>query len=163
METNPYEAPAAVADVAESDGLATRGARLGAILIDGLIAVLIAVPLLFGTGVLAKVQAGEISPTAYLLGSSIVGFVLFAVIQGYPLAKSAQTWGKRAVGIRIVRMDGSQPSLSALLLRRFLPMQVAQAVPLLGNLLVIVDALFIFRADRRCVHDLIADTKVVRS
>jgi len=164
MEMNPYQAPTAVvAEVLEPDNLAGRGARFGAMLIDTLIAAVIVAPLMFGTGVLDRVRSGEISPIAYLVASSAAGFVLFALLQAYPLAKSGQTWGKRAVGIRITRLDGGKPTLASLLLKRYLPMQVAPMVPIAGNLMIIVDLLFIFRADRRCVHDLIAGTKVVNA
>ncbi len=33
---------------------------------------------------------------------------------------------------------------------------------MLGSILMLTNVLFIFRSDRRCIHDLIADTKVVR-
>jgi len=36
------------------------------------------------------------------------------------------------------------------------------AVPMIGNVFTIVNYCFIFRADRRCLHDLIAGTKVVK-
>jgi uncharacterized RDD family membrane protein YckC len=34
---------------------------------------------------------------------------------------------------------------------------------MVGNFVGILDALFIFRSDRRCIHDLIAATRVVRA
>ncbi len=34
-------------------------------------------------------------------------------------------------------------------------------VPYVGGIYGLIDSLFIFREDRRCVHDLIAGTKVV--
>jgi uncharacterized RDD family membrane protein YckC len=46
------------------------------------------------------------------------------------------------------------PVLALLLLNRI--------VPLLGLIVAPVDVLFIFRNDHRCLHDLIADTKVVK-
>jgi len=164
MEANPYEAPAAiVAEPSGSDDLADRGSRLGAAFTDGIIGALLVVPLFFGTGILGKVQSGQISAAAYLLGSAVVGFLLFALVQSYPLAKWGQTWGKRALGIRIAHLDGKQPTLSTLLVKRYLPIQATQAVPLVGNVLVLVDMLFIFRADRRCLHDLIAGTRVIKN
>jgi uncharacterized RDD family membrane protein YckC len=33
----------------------------------------------------------------------------------------------------------------------------------LGGLLAVVDVLFVFRRDRRCLHDLVAGTRVVRT
>jgi hypothetical protein len=40
---------------------------------------------------------------------------------------------------------------------------VLRLVPILGAIFWITDSLFIFRADRRCLHDLMAGTKVVRT
>ena len=40
---------------------------------------------------------------------------------------------------------------------------MASAVPWLGRYLRLLDVLFIFRDDKRCVHDIIADTKVVEA
>jgi uncharacterized RDD family membrane protein YckC len=37
------------------------------------------------------------------------------------------------------------------------------AIPYLGGIYGLVDALFIFRDDRRCVHDHIAGTRVVKA
>jgi hypothetical protein len=34
-------------------------------------------------------------------------------------------------------------------------------IPLAGNAFSLIDALFIFRQDRRCIHDMIASTRVV--
>ncbi len=44
---------------------------------------------------------------------------------------------------------------------RYLPTQVIVAIPVVGALYALVDALFIFGAEQRCLHDLIAGTKVV--
>ncbi|MEA2700447.1 MAG: hypothetical protein QOI66_4718, partial [Myxococcales bacterium] len=38
---------------------------------------------------------------------------------------------------------------------------IISAIPYLGGLYALVDALFIFRDDRRCIHDLIAGTRVI--
>ena len=40
--------------------------------------------------------------------------------------------------------------------------KVMGAVPYLGMIFHLVDSLFIFREDRRCLHDRIAGTRVVR-
>ena len=37
----------------------------------------------------------------------------------------------------------------------------ASMVPMLGGFASLVDALCIFREDRRCIHDLIAGTRVI--
>lgn len=114
------------------------------------------------TDAMAAARAGAQVAFATQLGWAVVGYVVFALVQAYPLARTAQTWGKRALGIRIVALDGSQPSLARLLLRRYLPIQGLALIPLLGNVAAIVNALLIFRTDRRCGHDLIAGTEVLR-
>ena len=44
---------------------------------------------------------------------------------------------------------------------RYVLVMLVMAIPIIGQLLGLADALFIFRSDRRCVHDLLAGTKVV--
>lgn len=51
--------------------------------------------------------------------------------------------------------------LSKILLARQLPVQVMSVLPGVGGLLAILDVLFIFRKDQRCLHDLIAKTRVI--
>lgn len=98
-----------------------------------------------------------------MIAWAAVGFAVFVVVQGFPLHHYGQTWGKRILGIRIVDLDGAKPPLGRLLTRRYVPIQVANLIPVVGPLLVLVDTLMIFRADRRCAHDLIAGTRVVKA
>ncbi|WP_342381198.1 RDD family protein [Myxococcus stipitatus] len=83
--------------------------------------------------------------------------VLAAQVVG--VARTGQSLGKRWRGIKVVRMDGSPVSLGVLILvRNLIPYGVSQ---LTFGVTGIVDLLFIFREDRRCLHDLIAGTQVV--
>ena len=76
------------------------------------------------------------------------------------LSKNGQTIGKKALNIRIVMVSFGQNG-------GFVPNVVVRAwgaflislIPLVG----LVDVLFIFREDQRCIHDLIAGTEVIRS
>ena len=69
--------------------------------------------------------------------------------------------GKQWLGLRIVRVDGSRATfVRAVLLRMLLPWLLAW-IPFVGWFLLPVDWLVIFREDCRCLHDLIAGTKVV--
>ena len=107
------------------------------------------------------------------LGGLVFGaawFVLF-VVQVWMLTTRGQTIGKRITGIRIVRVeDESNPGIvNAWLLRQCLftiAGVVMSLIPILGILLRpafhLVDWCMIFRDDQRCLHDLIAKTKVVR-
>ena len=165
MEDNPYRAPdAAIVETAAAGGtaLAGRGVRLGAAIVDGLIMMALVMPILFLTGYFEKVMAGQVGiGTIVLYG--LMGLALFVVVQGMPLSRYGQTWGKRLLKIRIADLQGAKPSLATLLLKRYLPVQVASSVPVIGGLLVLVDSLMIFRDDRRCAHDLIAGTQVVNA
>jgi uncharacterized RDD family membrane protein YckC len=73
-----------------------------------------------------------------------------------------QTIGKKIVGIRIVDLDNNVPALAKILGLRYLPTRAAALIPIMGSIYSLVDALFIFFPNRRCLHDLIAGTKVVK-
>jgi uncharacterized RDD family membrane protein YckC len=78
--------------------------------------------------------------------------------QVFLLATRGQTLGKKWMGIKVVRTDGGPASAGSLIVMRFVVAQgILGAIPVYG----LIDVLFIFRDDRRCVHDLIAGTKVV--
>jgi uncharacterized RDD family membrane protein YckC len=162
MENNPYQAPVAAINEVLDDALASRGQRFLAAFVDGIIQLMIVVPLMFGTGYFAKAAAGQVG-FGTTLGYAIGGFVLFLLVQGYPLSQSAQTWGKKIVGIRIAMMDGEQAPFGTIVLKRYLPVNVVGSLPFLGPILSLVNVLMIFRADRRCGHDLVAGTQVLRN
>jgi uncharacterized RDD family membrane protein YckC len=140
--------------------LAERGPRLGAALVDGLIGA--AVSLLVITLVIGFRRHMELSAEHPYLMAAIgapVGYALFLLVHGKFLAASGQTIGKKLVGLRIARPDGSQPSLSQFAIRYlyfFLPV-----LPVVGYLLGIINILAIFRDSRRCFHDDVAGTVVV--
>lgn len=169
---NPYQPPEAridqpppLPDSPDDQVLAGRGARLGAAIIDTIILLVILMPLLFVGGyftyVMEAAQRGEDVGLGYALLSAVAGFVVFVLVQGWPLHTSGQTWGKRLLQIKIVDLEGRKPSLGRLLGARYFPMQAVGSIPLIGGVLGLVNVLFIFRNDRRCVHDLIAGTRVV--
>ena len=167
-EQNPYRGPASnVASPAAGDELAGLGERLAASLLDGLLLLVIELPLMYAGGyihaVMEAASRGGQPPFTLLLKWAAIGFVMMLLVQGYPLHAWGQTWGKRILRIRIADLEGGKPSLATLIGRRYLPIRVVALVPFLGNLLVLVDVLMIFRGDRRCAHDLIAGTRVVKA
>jgi uncharacterized RDD family membrane protein YckC len=107
--------------------------------------------------------AGEGEGGARLfLGISLACYLGLWVYQAYLRATQGQTIGKRAVGIRIVSYDdGSNPGFwRAVFLRDLVPWFIdIMAVRVFG----IIDAAFIFGRERRCVHDYMAATIVVRA
>jgi uncharacterized RDD family membrane protein YckC len=165
-DPNPYRAPAAVvADIDTGEALAGRGARLGGAILDTIILLIILFPLMYLGGywraVMAAQAEGHQPPIGLVLLWTAIGFVVLVLVQGFPLRATGQTWGKRMVGIKIVDLEGNKPPLGRLLGLRYLPVQIVAAIPIVGMVAVLVDLLLIFRKDRRCVHDLIAGTKVV--
>ncbi|RDZ28847.1 RDD family protein [Lysobacter silvisoli] len=169
QDENPYRSPqAALAEpVAVPAGqLADRIVRLAASILDTIILMVVFMPIAYFGGYFQQVMDNAASgrqfmPIGVTVLWSCIGFAVFVLLQGYPLHTRGQTWGKRICKIRIVDLDGNKPSLGHLLLRRYLPVNVVAAIPLVGMLGTLVDTLLIFREDRRCGHDLIAGTRVV--
>ncbi|HWX65379.1 MAG TPA: RDD family protein [Rhodanobacter sp.] len=170
METNPYAAPAAVVDdIAAWDAQdlenrkASRGKRLGAVLLDGLISLVWILPIIWGATMASDVNKG-LKPAAPMIGIFMLGFVLLAgmvVINCVLLHRHGQTIGKRALDIAIIRTDGSRMGLLRYIFVRVLPISLIGMIPFVGGLVSLVDPLLIFNKERRCLHDLIADTIVV--
>lgn len=165
---NPYAAPGArIADIRYDDTLekASRGARLAAVLLDGFI---VAVPVMLVAILLPMFAAGSGGKTSAIVAGVVglvfgLGFIAFVAFQLVLIYRHGQTLGKKLVGIRIVRTDGSRAGLRRIFLLRALVPGIIGAIPLIGPLFSLVDPLFIFGEERRCVHDLIADTIVVNA
>jgi uncharacterized RDD family membrane protein YckC len=77
--------------------------------------------------------------------------------------RNGQTIGKKLVGIKVARTDGSRATLGRIFWLRYLLNTVITLVPGLGGLYALVDILMIFGEARRCCHDYIADTIVIRA
>ena len=142
--------------------LASRWKRLGGALLDGLIMTAIVVPLMWITGMFGQLAQGQpitLGQSAFLF---VLGWGVFLAVNGYLLANKGQTVGKRVAGTRMVsHTDGQLLPLVKLFGLRYLVVGLIAHIPFLGGLFSLVDVLFIFREDRRCIHDLIAGTKVV--
>jgi uncharacterized RDD family membrane protein YckC len=162
---NVYAAPEApVADVipAGEQELAGRGARLAAATIDGIIllAILFPIMLVFGFNMFTSEGAiGFVTELVMTLGM----IAIYIAVNGYFLHQNGQTVGKKLLGIRIVRSDGSKADLRRLIVLRVLPVWLAGLIPFVGQLVGLIDALLIFRASRKCLHDDIADTIVIKA
>lgn len=142
--------------------LAERGTRLAAALLDGLLYLVFFIPALgfIGLGKLADPTWANAWTTKLLyLALCVPGLA----INWYLVSRSGQTFGKKLMKIRMVRMDGSCLDAGRWLFLRSLPLQLLTQVPFVGPILGLVDAFMIFGKDRRCLHDQIADTKVVQA
>ena len=161
-----YAPPTAeVADVSASGEaqLAGRGVRVGAVIIDTII--LMGLFWLVSKLTPLNIFSPAMAQAAFFtkLGVQAASLALFAVLHGYLLVKRGQTVGKMLLGIRIVRPDGSAASLARILGLRYGIGYVIAALHF-SVLMVfsLVDCVMIFRANRRCLHDMIADTIVVK-
>ena len=141
--------PASVPTMAGAGGLAGRGARLLSKIIDWAIFVVVVVLVLILGGIDLN-----IAPVLALMA-----FAVFVIVQVVLLTKDGQTLGKKALKIRIVKRDTGQNGgfVTNVLLRMVVNWILAAFIPFYG----LVDKLFIFREDRRCIHDFIAGTQVI--
>jgi uncharacterized RDD family membrane protein YckC len=95
------------------------------------------------------------TPFQLIFGLILVNAVL--------LSLRGQTIGKWFMGIRIVKAQtGLNPGFVSAFLLRSVVLFVLTLIPFAGRGLMFFDTLCIFRRDRRCLHDLIADTVVVK-
>lgn len=77
--------------------------------------------------------------------------------------RNGQSIAKRMIGIKVVRTDGSRGSLALFFWLRNLVNGLAGLVPGLGWLYFLVDSSIIFGEKQQCLHDMIADTSVVKA
>lgn len=176
---NPYSTPysdaqpfatdhaAEHADYRNPAAWATLGDRLGGAILDGLIGFAAALP---GLGVMFLPQITGGMNMGGREAGSILGFLLVicgvlavAGYQWYLISTTGQSIGKKVVGTRIVDFDnGSNPGfVRAVILRLWVPGAIG-GVPGIGGCFGLINILWIFGSERRCLHDLIANTRVIR-
>lgn len=165
MENNVYEAPQSdvTTSVISSDlELASRWSRLGASILDSILLILALMPFMYGLGWFDILLQGEEPSLLFSLGMGVLGIIIFFAINIKFLLSNGQTVGKKLVNIKIVDMYGARPILASHLLKRYLTYFVPNQVPYIGGVFAFINVLFIFREDKRCIHDLLAGTQVVR-
>lgn len=148
-------------EVVEAE-LASRWARLFGSILDGIIIGLVTTPVLWAMGWFDMILSGEQPGTMMVLASGLGGVAIFALINGYFIVDRGQTIGKMALGTRMVMVDGSHPEMPAWL-KRYAVLMLVPQIPLVGSLINLVNVLFIFNSEKRCLHDLAAGTKVVKA
>ena len=153
--------------------VATRGSRFLAVLVDAVAPGLLIVVALAAVAIPAYQQylarakgipatPASFGPVAVLIaaavGLAVAAFYIYSAVLVY---RYGQTFGKRVMGIRVVRTDGSRVTFGRFIGLRWLPLFVLGLVPVLRYVVGLVDSLLIFRESRLCLHDNIADTQVV--
>ena len=127
--------------------LTGRGARLGAKVIDALVLVLVA---------FLGIVLAQVADVLVILVP--LGLLAIVILQVVWLTRHGQTIGKKALNMRIVSVETGRNAgfVKNVVLRAWVTFLLG-VIPLFG----LVHVLFIFREDRRCIHDLIAGTRVV--
>jgi len=154
MEQDVYRAPESDLTIPqEGQGiLASRWARLGGSLIDSTLIMCITIPLMFLTGGFDAFTAGrDGQPPAqpsflYGFAIGIAGIVTFLLINA-----------------KFLVTNNNQKASGITLLKRYGFYWVVALVPVIGGLLSLVNILFIFGKTKRCLHDYVGGTKVVKA
>jgi uncharacterized RDD family membrane protein YckC len=158
---NPYAPPTTDVDFGvlapgsgEDAPLASRGSRLAASMIDGMMYMVGGTPFWMGV-------QGPLSISMPLMVAGALLYLGVLGLQSYRIATRGQTLAKQWLGIKIVKVDGSSVGFwDGVVLRTWVLIPVA-FIPFIGGLFGFVDALAIFGHERRCIHDRIAKTRVV--
>lgn len=99
--------------------------------------------------------------TMLMVGSYLTAGLAFCAglgVQIYFQLTRGRSVGKWVMRLKVVRLNGDAVNpWRVILLRNAAMAVVSQACGLVG----LVDPLLIFRVDRRCLHDLLADTRVI--
>lgn len=182
MTENPYTAPQTQPQniTAQTQPnyieLASRWARLGAACIDGIIMSVIFAPLIFlllvlfpassgvetGSNLSNMSAASDSTMASFIIGS--IGILVYVAINGYFLVKSGQSIGKKILSIQIVSRDTHQLlSFGKIVGIRYVATVIITQLPLIGRLFGIIDVLMIFGSEKRCIHDRMAGTIVIKS
>jgi uncharacterized RDD family membrane protein YckC len=172
MSDNPY-APPIVALMLEpsSDRLASFGERFVGKLIDNLLVIgslLLGVPIMAMDRNFGKpgTDPGPLQFAGSLV--SLVALLTLIGLQWYWIATLGQSAGKRLMKTQIRKIDGSKVDfVSGVIMRCWVVNFVFGVVHvftcgLLGWVVWVVDSAVIFGAERRCMHDVIAATKVIK-
>ncbi|MFN3911531.1 RDD family protein [Hyphomonas sp.] len=133
------------------------GRRIIALLIDSLI-VGLPVFFFFGLGIFGAAAAAPTDNAAFiavLTFSVILGVCSIIYSVSMEASKKQATWGKLAVGAIVTDTSGGKPTLGAVILRNTAGRFCSNVIPFYIGYFIGLG-----RADRRCIHDLIAGTMV---
>lgn len=143
---------------------ATRGSRLRAAILDLLIGLPLGVIFFWWQGFSWQLASRKVQLLEACLHSTL-GFAGFLILNSYPMIRYGQSWGKRICRIAVVdAKSGTQVSFLRYFLRELCKLllgfiqSLAPFAPL-----SLVDVLLILTNHRRCLHDWIASTKVIKT
>lgn len=157
--------------------LAEIHTRFGAYLIDQLAAIVVMLPgaffLITPNG--ESVGGESLRAALWLIG---IGLLIYTLVQVTMISGDGQSIGKWALKIKIVGIQAEENPgvVRAYLLRSFSIQMIAiisimfssmllldsSILGFFGMAILVLDNLFIFSPSRRCLHDIVAGTKVVK-
>jgi uncharacterized RDD family membrane protein YckC len=155
--------------------LAGRWHRLGGAILDGVAILIISMPVTMLASNMwfpgAMDFSGSFKDSLFSMGKNhlfelaSLGISLgaFLLLNGYLLIRDGQSIGKKIIGMKIVNLDGDIPPVKNIILLRHIVFMLITHIPVIGVLIWLADVLFIFRGDRRCLHDKLAGTRVIKA
>src|SRR5262249_29420115 len=144
----------------EVEFLAERSTRLVGSMIDNFLALIAALP---GSGLYIAMANSEKSLLDNPVSLGMIAFPVLCLIgyQWYLTSTTGQTLAKKWLKMKIVKMDGSDIDFVSGVILRSWVVQAAGFLPVIGGFVGLIDAVMIFGEERRCLHDMIAGTKVI--
>jgi uncharacterized RDD family membrane protein YckC len=149
--------------------LAPRWRRLAATLIDAVLVPTLTLALVMLTNVAE--DAEDYTDRAWMLHVLLLAVLSYLLLNGFTLSRRGQTVGKWLLGIMIapaaaLEHPGTSPEPAPLWVligvrAWFFALLFVAVVPWLAWL-PLLDQLWILRKDRRCLHDLLCRTIVIR-
>jgi uncharacterized RDD family membrane protein YckC len=164
--SNPYQPSSSLGDRHSgpyAGELASLGKRFLGAFVDQMV-YLVAIVVGFLPMLVLGNGNGQEPTEGFIIGLlAVAGIALLVptIINAVMITKSGQSIGKKAVGIRIVQdPDRQLPGfVKGVLVRSYVTALLTQVVPFFG----LIDVLFIFGEERKCVHDKMAHTIVINA
>lgn len=147
----------------EHEMLASRESRFIGALVDVSLASILSIPIIIYLGIWDNIDSYIPPSIQQLILSYIWGSLLFLILNGYLLYKKGQTIGKIVVKTKIVTINGDLPNFARLIFLRYFGFGMVTYIPFVGGFISLINVFFIFRSDRRCLHDILANTKVINA
>ena len=139
---------------------AGRGRRLAATLIDLVVVGVAGVVLVMLTGAFEDAEDYVAEPLPRIVG---LGFATYFIVNGVLLWRRSQTIGKALMGLVVVTAGSGDPApVWRLVVRSPFFLGLYGVFMIWVVVVLLVDHAPIFRGNRRCLHDLVCGTEVVR-
>jgi uncharacterized RDD family membrane protein YckC len=169
---NPYEAPKYPHNAPKLDAttpeddltnkLASRWLRLWGALLDALLVGIPATGLAYLLGFYDNIDFQGTIPVYDQIMLGLIGMGGFLFVNAALIYNRGQTIGKLICKTKVVTLDGKQVSGNRYLFLRIFPLWIINQIPIIGGIIALINALLIFRQEKNCLHDDIAQTRVIK-